>query len=172
MWMWISMLSQKSGYSVVHSQWPAESNLSSHLSGCHCSWMYNSYYLGNPCEDVSSNTDGQLGHFSRWRGLIQTAPCSILKSLYENAPLFMLSVYWRPEAAWTRWPALCLFWTRCCLMPPLSSCLRGFGRNIHFSGDVRVKDRHKKDWNWSTEEIKAVFDCLCWFVFPRCRSIV
>lgn len=42
--------------------------------------MYNSYYLGNPCDHVSSDTDGQLGYFSIWRRLFQTARLNLFHS--------------------------------------------------------------------------------------------
>ncbi len=99
-----------------------------------------------------------------------TEPYSILGSSYENAPLFMFCVYWRPEAAWTRRPALCLFLDQMLLMPPQSSCLRGVGKNIHFSGDVRngrVKD--------GDERLKLIYrgnkSCL-WLSVLVCVSLL
>lgn len=73
-----------------------------------------------------------------------TEPFSILKSSYENALLFILCVL-TPGGSLNQMTCALPFLDQMLLMPPQSSFLRGVGRNIHFSGDVTVKNRDEKD---------------------------
>lgn len=137
------MLSEESLPTQAHSELVVVSNLSSNPSGFHSLWMYDSNHLDKPRKPL------------RWCKFEHWWPIRIFPTVGEGSfRQHDWAVFSPPELIWkclfnyalcVLMPGGCLNQTTCAfrfldqmlLMLSQFPCHKGFGENIHISGDIK-----------------------------------